>query len=44
MLLQFLVATAIQSPTCPVLPPGMVGTHRHGFIDEFLKYGDGFVP
>ena len=44
MLLQLSVATAIQSPTCPVLPPGMVGTQRHGFVDEFLPNGAGFVP
>ena len=43
MLPQLSVATAIQSPTCPVLPPGMVGTQRHGFVDEFLPNGAGFT-
>ena len=43
MLLQFFVATAIQSPTWPVLPPGAVGTQRHGLPGPFSPKGGGLV-
>ena len=43
MVPQLSVATAIQSPTCPVLPPGIVGTQRHGFVDAFCPNGAGFT-
>ena len=44
IVLQFCVATIIQSPVCPTELPGACRTQRHGLLDEFRPYGAGIVP